>query len=178
MQFPNSLLRGIRKIHTSNKIKFCHFMYVRVPDIQYDGNYDDFPNLAYIRSEQSTTWSAYSLPDWTRFNDKKHYISNSGILGLKVKTILEININTEEQPNFWRLLHIPVEFNYSHCQFQTNKPYDRSNNLKNRILLKNNSIEFTKPHLPLNQNCFIASCKMYFHRIACFIPIFKGQELF
>ena len=92
MQFPNSLLQKNRRTHTSDKIKFCHIMYVRVPDIQYSGNYDDHPNLAYIRSTQSTNWSAYSFPSWTRFNDKKQYISNSGLIGFKVKTILTINI--------------------------------------------------------------------------------------
>lgn len=116
MKFPKSLYLKNRQTFPEHKIHVKNRMYAR-HKLGYDWkNGDEFPIYSKIKVDQSFNWSAYSIPYWTRFNDRKDYLLNYGIMSYSVNTIRNIHaIQTELNERTLGLKHDPTPNNYSHC---------------------------------------------------------------
>jgi hypothetical protein len=121
MLFPNSLLLKKRKTFDEKDILPEHFMYMRhKPGHDWKVG-DEFPTYEKINMDQSFNWNVYSIPVWTRFNDQKVYSPEHGIMAYSVGTIKNISeYSADLPPNIVGIKHVPLEFNYSHCELYPN----------------------------------------------------------
>jgi hypothetical protein len=99
---------------------------------------DDYPDYTKIKPTQSFNWSAFSIPVWTRFNDRKEYLSDYGIMGYSVNSIRNAHHFSRILPEkAFGLRHIPLEYNYSHCETYFNTAInDNINRREFRYILK------------------------------------------
>lgn len=78
---------------------------------------EGLPDFTKVKKDQSFNWSSLSIPIWTRFNDKKIYLDNYAVVGVKVKTIRFPNkYDSSFKPFSWDVHHNPFDTNYSHCE--------------------------------------------------------------
>jgi hypothetical protein len=147
MAFPRMLLQRNRNPLERELIKNHHYMFMRnKPGLNWDNN-ACLPDFTTIRSDQSFNWCKYSLPHWTRFNDKKEYLDDYAVVGLYVNTIRKTSLYCNKYiDGIFKIYHIPQEFNYSHCEIaftqdNLNKPQKR----EIRMTLKHKAKTYLKP---------------------------------
>jgi hypothetical protein len=124
MVFPECLLQGTRKKLPENRISNINLMYARhKPGSEWkDG--DEYPDFSKIKSDQSFNWSAYSIPFWVKFNPKREYLSDYGIIGYSVRIIRlchQLAEGMENLEGIYGLRHAPDLENYSHCELYQKK---------------------------------------------------------
>jgi len=166
MKFPNCLVKGNRSTLPQEKIKDLNYMYARhKPGVQWKEG-DDFPDFATIRSKQSFNWSAYSIPVWTRFKNKKEYLNNYGVAGYSVNTIRNSGlINTLFENNTFSILHSPLDYNYSHCELNQLKDIPHKNKREIRYTFAVNCIRPIRPDQQIKlSRTLIDRLIMYYHR--------------
>ena len=97
-------------------------MYARHPESFWNQQAGEYLAFEKIRSDQSFNWSAFSIPIWVRFNDRKVYQENYIVVGYYVNTIRNTHkLKPELPPNSYGLKHDPIENNYSHCELYPDK---------------------------------------------------------
>jgi hypothetical protein len=143
MKFPSFFLeQKKRPILEGDIFKDFHFMYARHKP-GHDWNIEEgIPDFSKIKlKDQSFNWSIYSIPIWTRFNDKKEYLDNYAVVGFSVDTICHTSLwSTEFKDSTLGLEHKPIELNYSHCQLKLNIQNLSNFEKRNlRVILKNKS---------------------------------------
>ena len=146
MRFPKLLIRNNRPCLSEYKIHNKNFMYARhKPGSEWIEG-EEYPDFSKIKSNQSFNWSAFSLPVWVRFNHLKEYKNEYGVLGYSVNTIRNTNLFTRNlNENTYGVKHIPIDFNYSHCElFPIN--VDKKQKREFRLMLKNNCSKELYPH--------------------------------
>lgn len=167
MEFPKWLNWGDRKVFPKNKILLVHYMYARhKPGSDWKEN-DEYPDFSKIRSTQSFNWSAFSIPIWTRFNDKKEYYQDYGVIGYAVQTIRYPNQFDSKVPNgIFDIKHDPADSNYSHCELYESS--DSSTKIEKRAyrmaLVHKCSIELKPLSTKSNLQLFLDYVIMYWHR--------------
>ncbi len=166
MEFPKCLLHNDRKTYPPEFILSFNYMFARCPLCDWKEG-EDYPDFARIRSSQSFNWSVFSIPEWTRFNDKKEYKANYGIIGYKVKTIRNTNlINAKFENGTFSLIHKPITNNYSHCELIQLKNVTPKDKREIRMTFKHNCII---PILPSTNRSifqtFFDYLRMYLHRV-------------
>jgi len=134
MKFPKSLLQNNKPTLSESKIHSFTNLYARhKPGTQWKEG-EEYPDFNQIRSNQSFNWSAFSLPIWTRFNDRKEYLMDYGIVGYSVYTVKNIHKLDQTIPeNLFGISHKPDPNNYSHCELycKTNvRSYKRAFRMK------------------------------------------------
>lgn len=166
MKFPKYLIHNGRQTYSSNLILSYNFMYARFPLAEWKEG-DAFPDFARIRSAQSFNWSSFSIPEWTRFNDKKEYKSGYGVIGYSVKTIKKTNlINPKFDNNTFSLIHKPITFNYSHCELVQLKEVTKKNKREIRMTFKHKCIIPIPPGKNRSRlQTLLDYLKMYSHRL-------------
>lgn len=116
MHFPKSLYRKNRKQLSSTRINSINLMYARhKPGVEWKKG-DEYPDFTKIKSDQSFNWNAYSLPSWVRFNDRKEYKADYGVLGYSVSTLKGKSKKNKDYKGLYFIIHDPKETNYSHCE--------------------------------------------------------------
>ena len=173
MKFPVTLLQNIRKAHTQDKIKPVRLMFARhKPGDDWKVG-DPYPNFSRIKSNQSFNWSAYSIPIWTRFTDKKEYRKNHGVVGYRVGTIrFTSKFNKDFSDYTFDVKHKPFRYNYSHCELVVNKNLNKAQKRSIRMTLVHNCVVSIYPNTePTNlQNC-INYLRMLIHRFLILFDI-------
>jgi hypothetical protein len=109
---------------------------------------EGLPDFSKIKLEsQSFNWNIFSIPIWTRFNDKKEYFENYAVVGFSVETIrYTFKYNPQFQDHTLGLDHLPVKYNYSHCQLRMNRELNKLEKRELRLILKNKSVVPLKPN--------------------------------
>lgn len=159
MNFPKSLYQRDRQKLNDKKIKNHHYLYMRnKPGYSWKVE-DGIPDFNTIKVDQSFNWCLFSIPIWARFNDKKEYLENYAVTGIKTKTIrLTKEINNKFENFSWTAEHLPIENNYSHCQLKKlNEKLTKDKIRELRLTLKHKSKIYFKP----DQKCNLL--KMMFH---------------
>lgn len=159
MKFPKPLLQYNKPTFSASKIHHLTNLYARhKPGSQWKEG-DEYPDFDQIRSNQSFNWSAFSLPIWTRFNNRKEYLMDYGVVGYSVYTIKNIHkLDPTIPKSMFGINHKPEPNNYSHCELicKTNvKSHKRAfrMNLKHRCKIH---------YLPYQKNNFNKNIKDYF----------------
>lgn len=167
MKFPKQLIKKGRNIIPNNKIKSRNLMFARHKPGYDWNNKEGFPDFSKIKVDQSFNWSAYSIPIWARFNDKKEYKADYGIVGYSVGVIREPRIfegyKIKVKPE---VFHVPLEFNYSHCQLDNlnNLPKDIRRNI--RYSFRNKCVISILPNQEISKLAILKDLiKMYYHRL-------------
>ena len=153
MQFPSCLISKNRKPYPEEKIHYKNYMYARHKPGSDWKEGDELPDLSKIRSQQSFNWSAFSIPVWTRFDDKRKYLPDYGVMGYSVNIIKKAHIYDLALPeNAYGLRHNPIKYNYSHCELY---PINILNNKKAKrefgYLLKINCKRKILPNSKVNK---------------------------
>ena len=114
------------------------------PNIQWKPE-ADYPEFNQIKADQSFNWSAFSIPIWTRFNDKMEFLKDYGIIGIKVETIYRSSRKFIQNVNPI-LFHKLLETNYSHCEMNPEcVPKNKKKRREFRMMFKHNAIVYLKP---------------------------------
>jgi len=168
MRFPGWLRCQNCKPFPEDKIHFKNLMYARHAPNHWEKR-RKFPDVTQIRSDQSFNWSAFSIPVWTRFNNKKEYKENHGVCGYSVYTIRNAHLFNNNLPkNAYGVKHTPIETNFSHCELYSINVGRRNQKLKNayRHALKVNAKPKIYPYQRVSKftNC-IEFFKMLKHQI-------------
>lgn len=167
MKFPRDLYKNNRRELSTSLILSPHYMYWRCSPTSDWTPDQPFPEFSRIKSDQSFNWSAFSTPDWARYNDKKEYRSNYGVIGCKVDSIKHTNlINERFEDNTFGLSHKPIEFNYSHCELYPKRNITPKDKREIRMTFKHNC---KRPIMPNHDRKGISKIfdliLMYFHRL-------------
>ncbi len=174
MKFPNSLLYKGRRIYPSNFILSFNYMFVRCPHSEWKEG-DDFPDFNQIKLNHSFNWSVFSIPLWAKFNDKKEYRDNYGVIGYKVATIRNTHkINPRFDPKILDINHKPIEFNYSHCELFPNRIIEKKDKREIRMTFKHKCIRPIFPSSKRTRFYQVADfLRMYSHRfiLRCYISM-------
>lgn len=145
MRFPH-LLRCTKckpfpkeKIHPKNLVYSRH-----APDSVWKRG-EKFPDINQIKENQSFNWSAFSIPQWVRFNPEKVYQKEQGVCAFPVYAIRKAHLCADELPeDIFEIKHDPIKINYSHCQIYPKYPGKRAYKMALRHSLKINA----KPKIP------------------------------
>jgi len=137
---------------------------------------EEYPDLSKIKHDQSFNWSAYSIPEWARFNDIPSYVGdNYGVIGYKVNTIRNINryVDTSSAEPY-KIKHESLEFNYSHCQFTESVKLSKSEKRAIRWAYKNACKIYYRPNETVNRKkILLGKFLMYLHRLTTKLSFFK-----
>ena len=166
MKYPKYLLANNRKQYPEERIHQKNLMYARhKPGPQWEDQ-DDFPNFDSIRSDQSVNWSAFSIPVWVRFTNTKEYKSDYGVAAYSVFGVRNAHLyNKQLKENSSTVKHIPVDFNYSHCQFHHQNLSKKERRLF-RITLKHHCKPLIYPKTRYRKiNLFFGLFVMLKHRL-------------
>jgi hypothetical protein len=170
MRFPNCLKQKGRPVLENKRIRLKNYMYARhKPNIDWIYG-DPYPDFSRIRTQQSFNWSAFSIPVWTRFNDKKEFLSDYGVVGYCVRTITKtFEIDSKYENESYLLEHIPLEQNYSHCQMFKNKNFSNKQGRKIRLTFGHNAQVCLYPEEKYKQyKIWIDKIIMIYHRTLTF----------
>lgn len=175
MRYPNCLIKKDRLTFSENYILSWHYMYARHPKSFWDEE-SGYPKYEKISSQQSFNWSAFSIPIWVRFNDKKDYKKSNGVAGYFVQTIKNAHlIDPIIPPNSYGLRHFPLEYNYSHCELypdQIEKRFKRAF----RMALKHKCKVIINPYSSSEKsNLIIDYLMMYYHKIFVYLSSIFGR---
>jgi len=121
MRFPSILKCNKCKPLSKEKIHPKNLVYSRhAPDSVWKRG-EKFPDINQIKEDQSFNWSAFSIPQWVRFNPQKIYQKDQGVCSFPVFAIKKAYQYNEQLPDdIFELEHDPLEYNYSHCQIHPN----------------------------------------------------------
>lgn len=148
MKYPSSLLTNNRKTFNKTCIKDFNYLYTRHKPSTDWKEEDGLPDFSKIKLDQSFNWCNFSIPIWTRFNNKKEYLHDYAIAGFYVKTIRESHKNSSVKftQKILEIEHRPEEYNYSHCQLVTLKNLSKTEKRALRMTLRHKCITPLKPN--------------------------------
>jgi hypothetical protein len=172
MNFPKCLNWGGRKIFPEYKIISKHYMYARHKPGSDWKEEDEYPDFSKIRSTQSFNWSAFSIPIWTRFNDRKEYNADYGVIGYSVKTIrFTSKFDPQVADGIFEVKHKPDEFNYSHCElYEVSNLSNKTEKRAFRMALVHRCSKELRPYATKNTfDIWMDYIKMYWHRFLIFL---------
>ena len=152
MNYPRCLYQRNRKKLDDSQIKNNHYLFMRnKPGFSWDIE-ENIPDFSQISSNQSFNWCRYSIPQWVRFNEKKKYLIDYAIVGIKSKVIRYSKKHDNNLENFiYNVTHVPLDFNYSHCElFQKKEIISKLEKRAFRMILKFNCKIYLNPYKEYN----------------------------
>ena len=163
MKFPSLLFQKNRKKLEASRIREWNYVFTRhkpSTNWNHDENLPDFATFK-INENQSCNWCNYSIPIWTRFNDKQDYCSDYAVAGFKVNTIRGLQVGSK----FFNVEHSPIQTNYSHCEIRTSEKLTKTEKREIRASLHQNCKTFLKPNeTKSNLEIFICIISMFARR--------------
>jgi len=149
MEYPSLLLQKNRKKKDSSRIRNWNYLYSRHKPSSNWNTDEGLPDFTQIKIDQSFNWCNYSIPIWTRFNDKQKYSASYAVAGFHVGTIRN---NHQKLKSFdsqaVTIQHKPIETNYSHCELKAPKTLTKTERRELRATFRHNC----KVPLHPNQN--------------------------
>lgn len=150
MRFPKLFLEKRNcPILSETQILNSHYMYARHKpghDWKIEEGLPDFSKIK-IEDKQSFNWNIFSIPIWTRFNDKKEYQNEYAVVAFLVETIrYSSSIDQNFENHTLSVAHAPIENNYSHCELILKKELTKSQRRAIRLTLKHKSFVALTPH--------------------------------
>lgn len=147
MKYPSSLLQENKKKLEPNRIRNWNYLYTRHKPSSDWNEEEGLPDFTKIKIDQSFNWCNFSIPLWTRFNDRKEYLSEYAVAGFQVKTIRFEHIkNSPFTTQVVDVEHIPEPTNYSHCQLIPKRKLTKTEKRELRATLRHNCIVPLKPN--------------------------------
>ncbi len=147
MKFPVFLLQKNRKKKVSKKIKNWNFLYTRHKPSTDWNEEEGLPDFTKIKIDQSFNWCNFSIPIWTRFTDKKEYLSEYAVAGFKVKTIRNEHLTKGIfDTRVIDIEHKPVAANYSHCELIKIRDLNKAEKREIRATLRHKCIIPLRPN--------------------------------
>ena len=178
MKYPTALLKRGRCKFNKEKIKPFNYLYTRhKPSSDWNETYG-LPDFTKIKTNQSFNWCTFSIPIWTRFNDKKIYLSDHAVAAFSVKTIRESYKNSSIIPSqAFDIEHKPIETNYSHCELTSLINLNRTQRREIRMSFRHKCYVPLRPHETQNKILrIVALFKMHATRLITLYISFKHSN--
>ncbi|NQU68148.1 MAG: hypothetical protein HQ510_09415 [Candidatus Marinimicrobia bacterium] len=178
MKYPTALLVRGRCQFPKNKIRHFNYMYARQkPSTDWNEN-DGLPDFTRIKTNQSYNWCIFSIPIWTRFDDKKTYLSDYAVTAFSVETIREsYKYGLETQSQVLEVKHKPMDQNYSHCEMNPLGNLNKTQRREIRMSLRHKCYVSLRPNETQNKvGRIVALFKMYAMRIITLHIRFKNSN--